>query len=251
MNFSLRVLFHRMPRLKRLIKEGTRVLRRAPKISYESIIADEIIALIKKDNPVILDIGCNDGSQTLRFLESFKKARVYSFEPDPRARKRYLDKVTDERAVLFDFAISDMNGVREFYVSGGTNPYAKESPENLPADWDLSGSIRKPKKHLKKVPWCKFDEKIAINTRTLDSWVKEAGVGVIDFIWADVQGAEVDLVAGGREALRNTRYFFTEYSNTELYEGQINLNQLLRLLPDFHVVRLYENDVLLKNGRFE
>lgn len=240
-----------MPRTKRLIKEGTRVLAGKPKISYESISANEIVALINKDDPVILDIGCNDGSQTLLFLESFEKARVYSFEPDPRARKRFRDKVKDERAVLFDFAISDRNGVTEFYASGGSNPYAKESAESLPADWDLSGSIRKPKKHLEKVPWVKFDEKIAINTRTLDSWAKEQGVGVIDFIWADVQGAEVDLVTGGQETLRNTRYLFTEYSNTELYEGQINLDQLLQLLPDFHVVRLYENDVLLKNGRFE
>lgn len=251
MKSSMRRLLHRMPRVKQLIKEVIRILRREPKITYESISAKHIIALIKKENPVILDIGCNDGSQTLWFLELFKKARVYSFEPDPRARKRYLAKVKDERAVLFDLAISGINGVRDFYMSSGTPPYEEESPENFTGDWDLSGSIRRPKKHLENVPWCKFDGKIAVNTKTLDSWVQEEGVGVIDFIWADVQGAEVDLIAGGKEALRNTRYFFTEYSNTELYEGQVNLNQLLKLLPDFHVVRRYENDVLLKNGRFQ
>ena len=86
---------------------------------------------------------------------------------------------------------------------------------------------------------------------TLDSWVQKEGIGMIDFIWADVQGAEADIIAGGKEALRNTRYLYTEYSNTELYEGQVNLNQLLKLLPDFRVVRRYEYDVLLKNGRFE
>ncbi|MEN9248224.1 MAG: hypothetical protein Q6L50_08560 [Gloeomargarita sp. GMQP_bins_120] len=37
-----------------------------------------------------------------------------------------------------------------------------------------------------------------------------------DFIWADVQGAEVDLIQGGLQALANTRYFYTEYANTEL-----------------------------------
>jgi hypothetical protein len=114
----------------------------------------------------------------------------------------------------------------------------------------LSGSIRKPKEHLDVYPWCKFESKIVVKTRTLDSWAREEGVGVIDLIWADVQGAEADLIAGGKEALRRTRYFYTEYSNAELYEGQANLKQLLRLLPDFHVVHRYENDILLRNVRF-
>lgn len=251
MQSSMRRLLHKIPPVRRLIKELIRILRREPKITYGSIRDKDMIALIRKDDPVMLDIGCNDGSQTLWFLALFNKARVYSFEPDPRARERYLAKVKDGRAALFDLAISDTDGVRDFYVSSGIPPREQESPEEFTADWDLSGSIRRPKKHLEMVPWCKFDEKIAVNTKTLDSWVQEEGVGVIDFIWADVQGAEVDLIAGGKEVLRNTRYFYTEYSNTELYEGQVNLNQLLKLLPDFHVVRRYENDVLLKNGRFK
>jgi hypothetical protein len=85
----------------------------------------------------------------------------------------------------------------------------------------------------------------------LDSWVRDESLDAIDLIWADVQGAEVDLIAGGKEALKHTRYFYTEYSNTELYEGQINLRQLMALLPDFHVLRRYEKDVLLKNGRLQ
>lgn len=251
MKSTLKGLIRRMPRVRWLIKELMRILRREQKITYGSISDKDIIALIGKDDPVILDIGCNDGSQTLWFLELFNNACVYSFEPDPRARTRYLANVKDGRAALFDLAISDINGVRDFYVSSGTPPFEQDSPENLTADWDMSGSIRRPKKHLEIVPWCKFDGKIAVTTKTLDSWVQEEGIGLIDFIWADVQGAEVDLIAGAKEALRNTRYFYTEYSNTELYDGQVNLNQLLKLLPDFHVVHRYENDVLLKNGRFE
>ena len=41
----------------------------------------------------------------------------------------------------------------------------------------------------------------------------------IDLIWADVQGAEADLIEGGTEALRRTRYFYTEYNNQELIRG--------------------------------
>jgi len=246
-----RMLLHRVPRVRRLIRDVLCILRGEPKITWESIGDNELVAFVGRDDPVILDIGCNDGSQTLWFLRLFGKARVYSFEPDPRARARYLKKVNDDRATLFDLAIADTDGTREFFVSSGRPETGKEATDRIVTDWDLSGSIRKPKKHLEKVPWCKFDRQIIVNTKTLDSWIREEGIGVIDFIWADVQGAEGDLIAGGKAALSKTRYFYTEYSNTELYEGQLNLRQLLILLPDFRLVRRYENDVLLKNVRIE
>jgi hypothetical protein len=75
----------------------------------------------------------------------------------------------------------------------------------------------------------------------------EQAVDSIDFIWADVQGAEVDLINGGRATLSNTRYFYTEYSNRELYAGHIDLKTLLKSLPEFEVVHRYETDMLLRN----
>ena len=77
MKSLLRKLLHRMPRVKRLFKNLVSILRREPKITYGSISDKSIIALIKKEDPVILDIGCNDGSQTLWFLGLFKK-HVYT-----------------------------------------------------------------------------------------------------------------------------------------------------------------------------
>ena len=52
----------------------------------------------------------------------------------------------------------------------------------------------------------------------------------------DVQGAEIDVTRGGRNALISTRYLYTEYSNEELYEGQLSLKQLLKELADFGVI---------------
>jgi hypothetical protein len=85
----------------------------------------------------------------------------------------------------------------------------------------------------------------------LDTWWQKAGVGPIDFIWADVQGAEIDLIQGGQQALAQTRYFYTEYSNAELYEGQIPLRDILKLLPNFQLVYRFSHDVLLKNKRWK
>src|SRR3989344_6803761 len=44
--------------------------------------------LLGKEDPVILDIGANDGDDTVEFLQHFKKAKVYSFEPHPENIKK-------------------------------------------------------------------------------------------------------------------------------------------------------------------
>jgi 2-O-methyltransferase len=230
-----------MAGLNKLLK----IISGEPKVTEGEFDSAQLPALLQTDAPVILDIGCNNGSQSKVFLSLFPKGRVYSFEPDPRAQKRFRDKVTDPRARLFEIAISAEDGTTEFHVSDGA-PNA-EWKERLPEGWDLSGSIKKPKKHLEAHPWCKFEKAIQVKTKRLDTWCREEGIATIDFIWADVQGAETELIQGAQKALKNTRYLYTEYNNKELYEGQANLRTLMKLLPDFEIVTVYPNDVLFKN----
>lgn len=234
-----------MYRIKNGVKEVVRVLRHEPPITPGELDLNALPSLLGKDDPVILDIGCNDGSHTLAFLGLFPRARVYAFEPDPRALESFRGKVSSERVKLFDLAISDADGAAEFHVSDGTP--SSEWKDLRPGGWDLSGSIKKPKEHLVVHPWCTFERTIKVETRRLDTWCREEGVGPIDFIWADVQGAEENLIRGGAEALGRTRYFYTEYSDRELYEGQITLQGIRKLLPGFDVLYRYPNDVLLKN----
>ncbi len=84
----------------------------------------------------------------------------------------------------------------------------------------------------------------------LDSFAAERKLRVIDFIWADVQGAEEQLVAGGQEALARTRYLYTEFNDQQLYEGQVGLNEILKRMPGTWEVaeRFGGEDVLLRNG---
>jgi len=110
-------------------------------------------------------------------------------------------------------------------------------------------STQAPKRHLVVNPWCHFDNRSLVQVRRLDSWTDEYGIETEDFIWADMQGAEVDLVRGGRRTLDRTRFLYTEYNNEEMYEGQVDLTTLLGMLPDFTIVRQYNGDVLLRNRR--
>nr|VFK11674.1 MAG: methyltransferase, FkbM family [Candidatus Kentron sp. LPFa] len=83
----------------------------------------------------------------------------------------------------------------------------------------------------------------------LDTWRREQGIDTVDFIWMDVQGAEMDVFRGGANTLARTRYLYTEYNDRELYEGQCTLPQLLDCLKYFKVLDRYPDDVLLENER--
>jgi len=210
------------------------------------ILPNSIRNLIDRDNPIILDVGCNDGEHTQMFLNLFPNARVFCFEPDPRAAQRFKARVTNPRAELFEIAIGAWNEDSvPFYQSGGWP--SNESKQQLPEGWDFSGSIHKPARHLAMHPWCTFDQTIEIIVRRLDTWAVEHGIETVDFIWADVQGAEGDLVRGASGMLPGTRFLYTEYSDRKLYEGQVTLAQLCVMLPHFEIAHAWSDDVLFRN----
>ena len=193
---------------------------------------------------VVLDVGANNGGDSERMLAEFPGTELHCFEPDPRAYARLEARLANTGAHLYRCAVGAQDGPLTFHQSSGTPP----DQEGLhPEGWHLSGSIRAPKHHLVEHPWCQFDNQITVDCTTLDTWAEVHGIGHVDFIWADVQGAERDLVEGGRQLLARTRFLYTEYSNKELYEGQVTLRQLRSMLPGWKVVRRFREDVLLEN----
>ena len=223
--------------------------RRLPTISAIPIDRSLLHATVGAGARTVLEVGAHHGMHTELFLSAFPQAHIHAFEPDPRAAERFRANVTDRRATLHEMAIGAANGRAEFHVSGGMPPGAtKEIEARYRKGWDQSGSLRAPKAHLERHPWCRFVRTISVEVRTLDTWSRKHAPGPIDFIWADVQGAEGDLVRGGAETLARTRWFYCEYSNDELYEGEPTLDALLDLLPGFEVERLYASDVLLRNA---
>ncbi|MCE9619955.1 MAG: FkbM family methyltransferase [Planctomycetes bacterium] len=197
---------------------------------------------------VILEIGAHHGFHTAVFLKMFSGAMIHAFEPDPRAAARFRTNVSDPRATLHELAVGAQDGRASFHASNGKLPdCTPEEAAHYLKGWDQSGSLHAPKKHKELWPWVKFNRIITVNVRSLDSWAKEHQIGLVDFIWADMQGAEGDLIKGGAATLAQTRYLYAEYSDKEIYEGEPTLLELLDMLPNFSVDRLYAENVLLKN----
>jgi len=191
--------------------------------------------------PVVLEVGAHDGWTTAQFRAAFPRARIIAFEPEPRAIAKFKRRPELRDVTLVERAVGDRNGTVTFHRSGG------QAPGQPPGDWDASGSIHPPGGLQVTHPWLTFNSRITVPIVRLDDELARLGIEAIDLIWADVQGAERELILGARETLRRTRYFYTECTETEDYAGQIGMAALCDLLPDFEIVEVFASDLLLRN----
>jgi FkbM family methyltransferase len=210
---------------------------------------EEIKELIGKENPVIVEIGVYDGRDTLEFIKVMPNATVYGFECDPRAIAILKQRIADDRIIIEECAIGNTNSLVRLNLSDSDTRRHKYNPDY----WSASSSIKRPKNHLALFKDVVFNREVAVPCKTLDKWQTESDVREIDFLWMDVNGAEGDVLLGGELALNiSCRYIYMEFSNSELYEGQIKLDKIKRLLYNFKQVGIYNyqgnfGNVLLKN----
>jgi len=188
--------------------------------------------IIAKENPTIVEVGAHYGEDSMRFLETFPKAKIYCFEPDPRNIEVFKQYVTDPRAILNTTALAAEDGTAEFYQS--YQPSEVQVPEKY--DWidqsvydgkkiNSSGasSLKKGHAHLLGPP-------ISVKTGRFDTWyAAHDEVVEIDLVWIDVQGAEKDVIDGMGDAAKNIRFVWVEYGELQ-YEDALSRLETVSLM---------------------
>src|SRR5262249_27963232 len=111
----------------------------------------ELNILIGRRDPLILEVGANNGHTTEQFLQEMPNSKIFCFEPDPRAIRKFRKRISNPNVTLFECAVGNQNGIINFNQSSG----GEEA-----GGWDQSGSIHQPKRHLETWPWVKFETQI-------------------------------------------------------------------------------------------
>lgn len=162
---------------------------------------------------MIADIGMCDGLSSITYARIFPKAKIVGFEPREdncvEAMKNFEEYGIKDRVEVYNVALSDCEGTTKFWQSEGQAEGVK--------DWDTgnkSSSLLVPKDHISEHPWCRFKQTYA-NIKKLDSY----GF-LIDFMHIDVQGAELKVLKGGINTLKNVKVIWAEVATVELYRDQ-------------------------------
>lgn len=171
------------------------------------------VRLIKTRGPapppaVIIDVGGFDGGTSLYFAEQFKELEVHCVEPNSRmiARLREVE-ASHPRIHVKHMALGRERGTARLHVTSN----------------NVSSSINELNRaEISKQPevfqgWLAEEASEEIEVSTLDEEFKECESVLL--IKLDTQGTELDVLRGGAETLKRTRFILTEMNNHEMYKG--------------------------------
>lgn len=182
--------------------------------------------------PTVLELGAHHAQDTIQIYDACQvPPRYVAVEADPRNLPTIHQVIGDRAVEVVHAAIANHCGVVTFRQCEGNN--------------DASGSIRPPKLHLTCFPHITFEHEVEVPATTLDALTQKLGVGPIDLIWCDIQGAELDMITGGQQTLARTRFLMVEADRLEMYEGQATRSDFEGLLPGWRVVDEWPKDANL------
>lgn len=199
----------------------------------------------QKEALVIFDVGACEGEDSIKFSKRFPNACIYTFEPLPKNIKRIkanFAKYEASNANLVDKALSNSDGKATFHVSSGKPSKAEGKT------WDYgnkSSSLLAPAKTKTVHKWLKFKDKIEVKTERLDTFVEIEGIKEIDFLYMDVQGAEMMVLEGAGRFISRIKAIWLEVESVELYKNQPLKRDIEAFMKkhNFHKVKDTVNEV--------
>jgi FkbM family methyltransferase len=179
--------------------------------------------------PVIVEAGACVCEDTLRFKELWPHSRIFTFEPNPDLYQKAFNnllKSGQEGISLHPFALSDKLENRTYYASEfeGTSSFY---PNNQ-ASVVYPDSIRKflGLDNGGTVPTF-AENPITVRCITIDS------IGVqVDYIWLDVEGAELVALSGAVETLKKVRAVTLEMNHQEFRKGMVQFEDVYSFMID-------------------
>jgi FkbM family methyltransferase len=176
---------------------------------YKGIFYDEhtILNLVKTflpDDPYILEAGAHHGEDTIKISATWPKAKIFAFEPLKTSFRKLHDATANLLNVqCYQYALSNINGKADFHIC---------------ITGDGASSLLKPNSILDK--WMIFTKQvIKVDTIILDHWAEINNVNKIDFMWLDMEGAELMVLKASPEILSKVKVIYTEVNYQEFREG--------------------------------
>jgi FkbM family methyltransferase len=195
-----------------------------------------LISQKQKKELVAFDVGANVGHYATHLLQAWsgRSVSLHLFEPSTSNGKRLHRDLADKQSDLVRIHINVMalgDEDKEAYL------YADEPGSDLASLHDLRTPIRS------------FDESARewVRVTTLDSYCRHTGVGQIDLLKIDVEGAEFQVLKGAESMIRQgaieaiqfefgagnitSRVFFRDF--WELLSDQYQFHQVVKggLIP--------------------
>jgi FkbM family methyltransferase len=183
---------------------------------------------ISRPDPILLDVGANNGRWTQGMLRLFPATRkVVLFEPQEECLAA-INSLQIPGKVVVPAAVSDHAGTELFHISG--------------AGWGAASLYERNETFFADRP----QKKIAVQVTTLDAVLEGEAIDHVDFAKFDIEGAEL---AAFRGASRSFSRGAIGALSFEFGSGNINSRTFFRDFWDFLTEHGFEMFRVLPGGR--
>ena len=144
--------------------------------------------LIRRSDPVLFDVGANEGSISKQLRSSFPQAVIHAFEPHPGVFAKLKANMENTPGITLNpCALGDTCRRQTFNLSsdGGSSSVLTFDPS--------SPYIRGLQQET--------ENSVEVEQKTIDSYCREQGIEQIDFLKLDVQGFEPQVLDGAADML--------------------------------------------------
>jgi FkbM family methyltransferase len=184
-------------------------------VVINEVIRDNIYALTPSLNEgVVIDVGAHIGAFSIYASRVMPKAKVFSFEPFPDNYELLTANIKlngCSNITAFNQAISNIEGIQEFYFSDSK-------------DFVTMSLHNDRVKQLFNVE----PRRIYVKTRTIEQFIQEKNIKLIDFLKLDCEGAEYNILFYCSDNLLSRIKRISMEYHTGMYDGKFMNCQLMK-----------------------
>jgi FkbM family methyltransferase len=152
------------------------------------------------ESVLIFDIGANRGQSIKLFRKVFKNSTIFAFEPSEKTFKNLENNCAMLDGVfLYKFGLGEKSGLMKFYESALDETSTLIYP-------NTNSSYFRIKKNLLLLTETKMFNQSEVRIETLDEFILEKSINIVDLLKIDVEGFELQVLRGARKTLSEKRY---------------------------------------------
>jgi FkbM family methyltransferase len=192
-----------------------------------------IKSLIKKDNPVIFDVGANVGDTLVEFKEWWPKSKIHCFEPQEECWSRLNDKVINNsysNVFINKYAVGDEEIDKAIFYShnitsgqSGLHKINSNSVDSINQNNLTSG-----------VDAVRYKEKLnherVVKIKKLKNYMNNESIDHVDLLKIDTQGHEPEVLKGLMGNLSKVDVVITELIFYDFYERSLSFSDIEKFL---------------------
>ncbi len=235
--------------MKKIVKKifnylGYNISRKISEDEIKILSLDEIYKLKLKKNPIILDIGANEGQSIERFNRVFKSPIIHAFEPNNYECEKLKSKFKDHHNIIINnVGLGDKEEVKEFNVTAHSRNSSFVTPE-LNTKWiDLRSKEAKVNQKNYVI------EKKKVKIDTVDNYCIKNNIRHIDLMKIDTQLYEDKVLMGSQNLLVKGMIDAIELEITfsKVYEKYFSFSDIEKyLIPNnfrFSAIKTHNNNL--------